>query len=223
MAPRVRYGTGGVMRWGRHGAQGALRQYAYDCPVAGNADLVARLHARGLRMTPQREQVLAAVRQLEHATPEQISDSVTDVDVTTVYRTLELLEQLGLVRHTHLGHGAPSFRPAEDDHVHVVCHECGQVIDAPHDLIDALSTRLESERGFTVDRSHFTVFGRCADCTAKDTPETDSAPSAESAGNHDPQAAPHVHASAPHVHASAPHVHGSGSHTHPEQNNAAGR
>jgi Fur family ferric uptake transcriptional regulator len=172
--------------------------------MPSNADLVARLHARGLRMTPQREQVLAAVRRLEHATPEQISETVTDVDVTTVYRTLELLEQLGLVRHTHLGHGAPSFRPAEDDHVHVVCHECGQVIDAPHDLIDALSTRLQSERGFTVDRSHFTVFGRCADCRAKDM-----VTSAES-DSHD-------------VAQSAPHVHGAGAHTHTEQNSASRR
>jgi Fur family ferric uptake transcriptional regulator len=130
-------------------------------------ELVARLHARGLRMTPQREQVLAAVQRLQHATPEEISDAVSGVDVTTIYRTLELLEQLGLVRHTHLGHGAPSFRPAGDEHVHVVCHECGQVIDAPHDLIEALSDRLRSERGFVLDRSHFTVFGRCRDCVAK--------------------------------------------------------
>ena len=68
-----------------------------------------------------------------HATPEQISEAVPEVDLTTVYRTLELLEELGLVRHTHLDHGAPSYRPAEDDHVHVVCHDCGAVVDAPAD------------------------------------------------------------------------------------------
>ena len=88
-------------------------------------------------MTPQREQVLAAVRQLGHATPEQISEPVTGVDVTTVYRTLELLEELGLVRHAHLGHGAPSYRPAEDEHIHVVCHACGSVVDADPALVDA--------------------------------------------------------------------------------------
>jgi Fur family ferric uptake transcriptional regulator len=129
-------------------------------------DLEERLHARGLRMTPQREQVLAAVRELGHATPEEISEHIPGVDVTTVYRTLELLVQLGLVRHTHLGHGAPSFRPAEDEHVHVVCHDCGRVIQAPDDLVDALADRLRDERGFVLDRAHFTVFGRCQDCTA---------------------------------------------------------
>jgi Fur family ferric uptake transcriptional regulator len=129
------------------------------------SDLAQRLHERGLRMTPQRKQVLDAVRALEHATPEQISVAVPDVDVTTVYRTVELLEELGLLRHTHLGHGPASFRLAEDEHVHVVCHLCGKVIDVPPNLIDALVERLRTERGFRVDRSHFTVFGTCEDCT----------------------------------------------------------
>jgi Fur family ferric uptake transcriptional regulator len=129
-----------------------------------DAELAERLHQRGLRMTPQRQQVLDAVRALEHATPERISAAVPDVDSATVYRTVELLEKLGLLRHTHLGHGAASFRLSDDEHVHVVCHNCGGVIDAPHDLIDGLVARLADERGFAVDRSHFTVFGQCTDC-----------------------------------------------------------
>jgi|SRR5579875_1922194 len=127
-------------------------------------ELASRLRSRGLRLTPQRVKVMAAVTSLGHATPEQISEHVPGVDVTTVYRTLELLEDLGLVRHAHLGHGAPSFRPAGDDHIHVVCHVCGSVVDAPPDLVDPLADRLLSERGFELDRSHFTVFGTCGDC-----------------------------------------------------------
>jgi len=138
--------------------------------MADDTDLATRLRSRGLRMTPQRDRVLAAVRKLGHATPEQIGDAVPGVDITTVYRTLELLEQLGLVRHTHLGHGAPTFRPADDEHVHVVCHTCGRVIDAPDSLADDLAERLRDEQGFLVDRSHFTVFGQCNDCvTAEQT------------------------------------------------------
>jgi Fur family transcriptional regulator, ferric uptake regulator len=134
--------------------------------MADDLELAARLRERGLRMTPQRQQVLDAVRSLEHATPERISEAVPGIDVTTVYRALELLEELELVKHAHLGHGAPSYRPAEDDHVHVVCHACGSVIDAPHDLVDELADRLMGERGFVLDRSHFTVFGRCAMCAS---------------------------------------------------------
>lgn len=115
-------------------------------------------------MTAQREKVLTAVRELGHATPEQVADAVPGVDQATIYRSLELLEELGLVRHTHLGHGAASYRPAEDDHIHVVCHSCGSVVDAPTDLVDQLEARLRAERGFALDRAHFTVFGRCANC-----------------------------------------------------------
>jgi Fur family transcriptional regulator, ferric uptake regulator len=133
-------------------------------PTTDEQDLAARLRSRGMRVTPQREQVLAAVRHLGHATPEEISETVPGVDVTTVYRTLELLESLGLVRHAHLGHGAPSFRPAEDEHVHVVCHSCGAVVDAGPDLVEGLAERLHDESGFVLDRAHFTVFGLCRAC-----------------------------------------------------------
>jgi Fur family ferric uptake transcriptional regulator len=136
-------------------------------------DLATRLRERGLRVTPQRAQVLAAVRQLGHATPEQISESVTDVDPTTIYRTLELLEEIGLVRHAHLGHGAPSYRPAEDEHIHVVCHACGSVVDADPSLVDALAERLRAADGFVLDPSHFTVFGRCRSCAAEQIPPTE--------------------------------------------------
>jgi len=129
--------------------------------------LAERLRERGLRMTPQRQRVVDAVTQLVHATPDQVAELTPDVDLTTVYRTLETLEQIGVLAHTHLGHGAPSYRLAEDDHIHVVCHHCSSVVEAPPGLADELVERLAGERGFTVDRSHFTVFGTCADCRQK--------------------------------------------------------
>jgi Fur family ferric uptake transcriptional regulator len=127
-------------------------------------DLATQLRARGLRLTAQRQQVLDAVRTLGHATPEQISEAVPGADLTTVYRALELLEELGFVRHAHLGHGAPSYRSADDDHVHIVCHSCGRVDDADPAIVDSLTVQLLADRGFEVDRGHFTVFGRCAPC-----------------------------------------------------------
>lgn len=136
-------------------------------PAVASADpLTEALRARGMRVTPQRRDVLAAVRSLGHATAEQIAAQVSGIDLTTVYRTVQLLEDIGLVAHTHLGHGAPSYRPADDAHVHVICHSCGSVLDAPPKLTDDLARRLHSELGFTLDVAHFTVFGHCADCVA---------------------------------------------------------
>jgi Fur family ferric uptake transcriptional regulator len=137
-----------------------------DSHRPGTASLAEWLRARGMRMTPQRQLVLDAVRRLEHATPDQVSEAVPEVDLTTVYRTLETLEQIGLLAHTHLGHGAPSYRLAEDDHIHVVCHHCNTVVDVPSGLIDDLDRQLRDDRGFRLDRSHLTIFGTCAHCLA---------------------------------------------------------
>jgi len=131
--------------------------------------LADRLKERGMRMTPQRMSVMTAVTQLVHATPDQVAEAVPEVDLTTVYRTLETLEHIGLLAHTHLGHGAASYRLAGDDHIHVVCHRCSSVIDAPAGLVEQLANTLQKERGFILDKSHFTVFGTCADCAAGGT------------------------------------------------------
>src|ERR671925_891592 len=90
-----------------------------------------QLRSRGYRVTPQRQLVLEAITKLEHATPEDICAEVQQtargVNISTIYRTLELLEQIGLVTHTHLGHGAPIYHLAtEADHVHLVCGDCGR-------------------------------------------------------------------------------------------------
>jgi Fur family ferric uptake transcriptional regulator len=132
-------------------------------------DWQAELRARGYRLTPQRQLVLEAVGELGHGTPEEIATTVrrtaSGVNISTVYRTLELLEELGLVRHTHLGHGAPTYSVAsEADHVHLVCRDCGSVEEAPPQVLGDVVDRLAAERGFTVDVGHFAVFGRCRAC-----------------------------------------------------------
>src|SRR5829696_5844864 len=126
----------------------------------GAAPLAERLRARGLRLTAQRERVLAAVAGLEHATPEAIGTRLREEagpggaapDTSTVYRNLELLERLGLVWHTHLGKGAPVYHAAEQPHVHVVCQVCGEISSVAADL------------GFTVDIGHVALSGTCRAC-----------------------------------------------------------
>jgi Fur family transcriptional regulator, ferric uptake regulator len=139
---------------------------------AVNPTLRSELHQRGLRMTPQRQLVLDAVRALGHATPEQICARVQEtapaVNITTVYRTLDLLERIGVVRHTHLGHGAPSYSEQEHQHVHLVCHGCGTVSEVPTDLMDGLAARLRADEGFELDVTHVALSGRCASCREAD-------------------------------------------------------
>jgi Fur family ferric uptake transcriptional regulator len=143
-------------------------------PQAGSQTVALRrtLHERGLRMTPQRQLVLDAVRGLGHATPEQVCTSVQRVapavNITTVYRTLDLLERLGLVRHTHLGHGAPTYSAREHEHVHLVCHGCGSVTEAPTELMAGLADRLDAELGFALDVTHVALSGHCRTCRVEE-------------------------------------------------------
>ncbi|HET9516241.1 MAG TPA: Fur family transcriptional regulator [Actinoplanes sp.] len=133
------------------------------------ASLADLLRERGLRLTPQRQLILEAVYELGHATPEQIHHTVRErvagVNITTVYRTLELLEELALVTHTHLSHGSPTYHAAgEHQHVHLVCRSCGSIIEVDPAVLEPVTDRLLQQRGFRVDVGHVALFGSCADC-----------------------------------------------------------
>ena len=147
---------------------------AHEHPAGEPGPLAERLRARGLRLTSQRRQVLEAVAALDHATPEaigvrlreQAGPAASAPDLSTVYRTLELLEELGLVVHTHLGHGAPTYHAADDaDHLHLVCRECGGINEVAPEVLDSAAQQIAAKHGFAVDASHFAIFGTCTVCT----------------------------------------------------------
>lgn len=129
------------------------------------------LRRRGYRVTPQRELVLEAIKELGHATPEdicgRIQRTVGGVNLSTVYRSLEVLERVDLVSHAHLHHGSPTYHlAAEADHVHLVCQHCGAVTEVAPVAAGAMIDTLDDELGFQTDVRHLTVFGRCRDCRA---------------------------------------------------------
>ena len=100
-----------------------------------------------------------------------MQQTASGVNISTIYRALELLEQLGLVTHTHLGHGAPRYHlAAEADHVHLVCSSCGRITEVTPDAVAPLVTTLDEDHGFQTDVGHLTVFGRCASCRSGDSP-----------------------------------------------------
>jgi Fur family ferric uptake transcriptional regulator len=138
-----------------------------EAPVTRDWQSVIR--DSGHRLTVQRELVLTAVDSLGHATPDEVLAKVREqargVNVSTVYRTLDLLESLGLVRHTHLSDRAPTYHStATPEHVHLVCRACGAVLEATVDQMEPLRRALEEHHGFTADLGHLTVFGACAGC-----------------------------------------------------------
>jgi Fur family transcriptional regulator, ferric uptake regulator len=134
-------------------------------------DLAEALRARGLRLTAPRQLVLEAVYRLGHATPDQIHTAVAEraagVNITTVYRTVELLEELGLVSHAHLSHGSPTYHPVgEHQHAHLVCRQCGAVDEMPASSLDSLVAQLQKDCGFLLDIGHVALFGLCSRCAA---------------------------------------------------------
>ena len=130
------------------------------------------LREKGLRLTPQRELVLNAVRELGHATPEDVAAKIhlthPGINLSTVYRNLETLENVGLVQHTHLGHGGATYHAAEElTHLHLVCENCGSVGDAPIEAAANFVNTLSDDYGFKTNVTHFAIYGTCAECVAK--------------------------------------------------------
>jgi Fur family transcriptional regulator, ferric uptake regulator len=129
------------------------------------------LRSRGYRLTPQRQLVLEAVTELGHATPEDVFGWVRErsagVNISTVYRTLELLEEVGLVKHAHLTHGAPTYHAtAAPEHVHLICRECGDIIEVTPAEVAPMLDSLRHTHGFVADVGHLTVFGSCRECAS---------------------------------------------------------
>lgn len=153
---------------------GFCHRHAPRIPTMSGVGWHAELRARGYRLTPQRQLVLEAVDRLGHATAEDVANEVrrtaSGVNISTVYRTLELLEELELVTHTHLGHGAPTYHAATlDAHVHLVCRTCGSVEEVAPATVQSLVDQLAADRAFIVDVGHFAIFGECRDCAESAT------------------------------------------------------
>ncbi len=129
------------------------------------------LRRNGLRATAARAAVLGSLAELGHGTPEQVLDraarSVAALNLSTVYRTLEVLATHHVVAHTHLAHQATTYMLADHaDHAHLVCRRCGRVTELDQDVTAAFAAAAQDRHGFEVDAGHLSVFGRCAVCAA---------------------------------------------------------
>jgi Fur family ferric uptake transcriptional regulator len=127
------------------------------------------LRERGHRITPQREAIVEEIlKSRGHITPQDVTRRVQRrlpaVNASTVYRTMAMLEQVGVVRHSHLEAGAEYHRADEVEHVHLTCSSCGAEDDLSLAEAESLKRVVQEHRGFLPDLTHFAISGLCADC-----------------------------------------------------------
>ena len=136
--------------------------------------ILEQLRAGGGRITPARRALVGALLAADsHVTADDLAEVVQrshpDVHQSTIYRTLDVLEELGVVDHVHLGHGRAVYHLLDDPHQHLVCEVCEDVIEVPDALFRPLAEELARDYGFTLRPNHFAVLGRCAACASSGT------------------------------------------------------
>jgi Fur family transcriptional regulator, ferric uptake regulator len=133
-------------------------------------ELVARLRGLGYRLTPQRLMVVEQVEAAEgHVSAEEIFQHIRrrypSLNISTVYRTLDLLKTLKLVTETDMGDGLVRFHGiGHEHHHHLVCSACGKVVDLDEAMLAPLTAVLADKFGFQADLKHLAIFGRCREC-----------------------------------------------------------
>ena len=144
--------------------------------------VVELLRASGARITTSRRILLRCLFDgAPHRSAEEISAEVQtlapDVHISTIYRNLYELERLGVVVHSHLGHGPAIYHLASETHGHLVCEVCGSMVEAPGDFFDGLAAAAQHRYSFRIDPRHFAVLGQCANCSQAEEEGTDEAAS----------------------------------------------
>jgi Fur family ferric uptake transcriptional regulator len=124
-------------------------------------------------MTPQRQLILDAVASMRgHVSADQVYQQVVsvfpDVNISTVYRTLEVLEELGVVRHTHFHDGVAQYERADAGrHQHMVCSRCGSDVQVDAEVLQPLAEELKRRYGFNADLAHSAIVGICENCQSR--------------------------------------------------------
>lgn len=133
------------------------------------SEALGRLRRTGGRVTPQRRLVLQALVDAQpHPSAEDVArhvaDVAPDVHMSTVYRTLNTLTDLGVISHVHLDHGRSVYHFADDVRPHLVCRQCGRVDHVDAETFATVQATIEEATGFRLDRGHFAWSANCPTC-----------------------------------------------------------
>jgi Fur family transcriptional regulator, ferric uptake regulator len=137
--------------------------------ITRTREIDQELRARGLRLTPRRLMVVEVLADRGgHHTVDDILAEVRarhpKMNKTTVYRTLELLSELGFVAVTDLGSGRLEYELASRPHHHLICEKCHERIEVEDEFLEPLRTSLLQHYGFYTNLDHFALFGVCPAC-----------------------------------------------------------
>jgi Fur family ferric uptake transcriptional regulator len=132
-------------------------------------DVAEALRSQGGRLTTPRRLVLQALFAAgDLVSAERIAagtDTGVALDLSSVYRNLEKLEELGVVQHIHVGHGPGVYGLlTEGEHEYLVCEACGRVTPAGVEQLDRVHDVIRDQFGFEARFTHFPIHGRCSGC-----------------------------------------------------------
>lgn len=139
-------------------------------PVVRTEEVLRQLRAAGGRVTMPRRAVVEVLVDAhdQHLTAEDLAERVRsrhpEIHRATIYRTLEKLQEAGVVSHVHLGHGPSTFHLGDHLHHHAVCSVCGAVVELPFDALEDVERRLREKHGWQLSQQHFALSALCPDC-----------------------------------------------------------
>lgn len=143
--------------------------------MSTHSSLVEQLRAHAIRITPQRVAIAQAIDRMQgHFTADDVCAAVKrinpQVNLATIYRTLELLVSMDLATEAHLGGGSMHFAlRTHADHHHALCRNCGESFEFDAHLLDSFQQEMRARYGFAPEAHHVVVFGLCSNCRSLPT------------------------------------------------------
>lgn len=135
------------------------------------------LKSKGYKLTPQRRAIVDIIIRKEgnHLTTEELYDSVKkecpEIGLATVYRTVQLLDELGIICKLNLDDGCSRYELVHEaenhQHHHLICTNCGKVTEVEGDLLEQLEQRIQSKYNFQIKNHSVKFYGLCSDCSNK--------------------------------------------------------
>ncbi|MEW9111381.1 MAG: Fur family transcriptional regulator [Cytobacillus gottheilii] len=128
-------------------------------------ELVLFLKEKGLRITPQRIQIIGAMMEFDgHPTAEDIQSKIPIISLATIYNNLKLFVKLGIVEELPYGNGVSRFELFKAHHYHVICETCGKIADLNLPDLKVVENFASSVTGFQIHTHKMEVYGQCLQC-----------------------------------------------------------